>query len=186
MAAACQREKETWLSSIQESFTHPATWVNEPLPSYKYDEKGELLPELDEGLFEEPPSAGLPTIRSIPEMSHTEDAEIPEPFFASLRGNSKSKKKRGAYETAFHPRPDMPPPPTRRSSAQSVKSIFSPITSDPETLLIRRSSPAARLQVDQELQDVISRSILTARSHAFTHELELFQAPKITKSGFSR
>jgi hypothetical protein len=33
---------------------------------------------------------------------------------------------------------------------------------------------------------VISQACLTARSYAFTHEQELFQAPKANKSGFSR
>ncbi|KAF8914188.1 hypothetical protein CPB84DRAFT_1840921 [Gymnopilus junonius] len=185
LAAASQREKETWLSSIRESLSHSTTWVHEPLASFKFDEKGELLPELEE-VQGEPPLTGLATIRSIPELSHTSDAEIPEPFFASLRGNGKSKKKRVGYEIPPHPRPEIPPPPSRRSSAQSVKAIFSPMTSDPETLLIRRSSPTARLQVDQELQDVMSRTISTSRSYASTHELELFQVPKTSKSSFSK
>ena len=67
-----------------------------------------------------------------------------------------------------------------------MKAIFSPMSSDNETLVIRRSSPIARLQVDQELQDVISQSCLNARSYAFSHEEELFQAPKFTRSGFTR
>ncbi|KAH9482554.1 hypothetical protein JR316_0004654 [Psilocybe cubensis] len=186
LAAACQREKDAWLSSIHESLTHVPTWINEPTPSFKFDDKGELLPGSDDGNIEVP-QTGLATIRSIPELGgHASDAEFSEPFFASLRGHGKSRKRRPGYETPPPSKQDIPPPPSRRSSSTSVKAIFSPMGSDNETVLIRRSSPAARLQVDQELQDVISQSILTARSHAFSHEVELFQAPKTTRSGFSR
>ncbi|KDR83963.1 hypothetical protein GALMADRAFT_236505 [Galerina marginata CBS 339.88] len=187
LAAACQREKETWLSSIQESLKHGHSWVNEPTPSFKFDEKGELLPESEDGHSESPtqPLVGLATIRSIPEVGHASDTEVSEPLFGSLRGHTKSRKSRAGYEAPFNPRQEMPPP-SRRSSSNSVKAIFSPMSAEPETLLIRRSSPAARLHIEQELQDVISQSILTARSYAFSHEVELFQAPRTTKSGFSR
>ena len=175
LAAACKREKDFWLCSISESLMHVPAWTQEPTPSFKFDGKGELLPAFD-GHSEFP--TGLPTIRSIPEFGNTSETEFSEPFFASLRGHVRSKKKRRGYE--------VPHPPSRRSSSTSVKAIFSPITSDVETVVIRRSSPTARLQVDQELQDVISQSCLTARSYAFTHEQELFQIPKTTKTGFSR
>jgi hypothetical protein len=76
-------------------------------------------------------------------------------------------------------------PPSRRSSTASAKAIFVPTLSDMDTIVIRRSSPSARAQVDQGLQDVISTPCLAARSHASTHEEELFQAPKITRSNFT-
>jgi len=183
LAAACQREKDSWFTSIHESLTQPCVWINEPTPSFKFDDKGELLPESEDG-HSEPPS-GLSTIRSIPELAHPSDTETSEPFFASLRGNARAKKNRIGYENSQSFRYDMPPP-SRRSSSTSVKSIFSPMASDNETVVIRRSSPIARLQVDQELQDVISQSCLNARSYAFSHEEELFQAPKSTRSGFGR
>ena len=176
LAAACKREKDSWLCSINESLTHIPTWNQEPTPSFKFDGKGDLLPASDDGQSESP--SGLPTIRSIPELSNNSETEFSEPFFASLRGHVRSKKKKRAYE--------LPHSPSRRSSSTSVKAIFSPITSDMETVVIRRSSPAARLQVDQELQDVTSQACLTARSYAFAHEQELFQAPKANKSSFSR
>ena len=176
LAAACKREKDSWLCSINESLTHAPSWTQEPTPSFKFDGKGELLPGSDDGQSESP--SGLPTIRSIPELGNTSETEFSEPFFASLRGHVRSKKKRRTYE--------VPHPPSRKSSSTSVKAIFSPITSDIETVIIRRSSPTARLQIDQELQDVISQACLTARSYAFAHEQELFQAPKDNKSGFSR
>lgn len=184
LAAACQREKDSWFSSIHESLTQPCVWINEPTPSFKFDGKGELLPDSEDG-HSEPPS-GLSTIRSIPELAHPSDTETSEPFFASLRGSARAKKNRVGYENSHSFRYDIPPPPSRRSSSTSVKAIFSPMASDNETVVIRRSSPIARLQVDQELQDVISQSCLNARSYAFSHEEELFQAPKSTRSGFGR
>lgn len=126
------------------------------------------------------------TIRSIPEGGNASDAESSEPFFASLRGSSKVKRKRTGYETPPNFRQESIPVSSRRSSNTSVKVIFAPMASDNETVVIRRSSHAARAQVDQELQDVISQSCLTARSYAFSHELELFQAPKTTRAGFTR
>ena len=183
LAAACQREKDAWLSSIDEAVKHVPSWANEPIPSYKFDGKGELLPDPEEGLCESP--IGLMTIRSIPEGGNASDAELSEPFFASLRG-SKVKRKRTGYETPPNFKQEPMSVSSRRSSTTSVKAIFSPMASDNETVVIRRSSHAARAQVDQELQDVISQSCLTARSYAFSHELELFQAPKTTRAGFTR
>jgi len=180
LAAACQREKDAWLSAIHEALTHIPAWVGEPTPSFKLDDRGELLQHFEDD--EQEPQIGLATIRSIPELGHTSDPELSEPFFASLR-HGKSKKKRSKYETPHNAKHDIPPPPSRRTSSTSVKAIFSPMSSDHETVLIRRSSPAARHHVDQELQDVTSQSILTARSYAYSHEVELFQAPK---TGFSR
>jgi hypothetical protein len=75
-------------------------------------------------------------------------------------------------------------PPSRRSSTASVKAIFSPVSES--TILIRRASPPARLQVERGLRDVFSDLCLSARFHANTHEEELFQAPKVIRSGFSR
>jgi hypothetical protein len=54
------------------------------------------------------------------------------------------------------------------------------------TILIRRASPPARQQVERGLRDVFSDLCTSARLHANTHEEELFQAPKVTGSGFSR
>jgi hypothetical protein len=65
-----------------------------------------------------------------------------------------------------------------------VKAIFSP--SEPDTIVIRRSSASARSRVDLGLQDVISRVCLTARLYANSREEELFQAPKSGRSGFVR
>ncbi|KAF9057953.1 hypothetical protein BJ165DRAFT_1521287 [Panaeolus papilionaceus] len=179
LAAACQREKDTWLTSIRESLSHSFSWVNEPTPSFKIDNKGELRPTSDDGHSE-----AIPSIHSIPEVGNGSDTETSEPFFASLRGH-RSRRKKYHYEAITPLRQDLPSQPPRRTSSTSVKSIFT-MTADVETVVIRRSSQAARLQVDQGLQDVVSQSCLNARSYAYTHEEELFQAPKLMRSGFSR
>ncbi|EAU84367.2 hypothetical protein CC1G_01363 [Coprinopsis cinerea okayama7 len=171
LAASCHREKVIWLKALRESMKHEVEWTNEPTPSFKFDEKGGLI----SSLHSEPEiSTGLPTIQSIPEMSKaTSDTELSEPFLASLRSSSKSKTKLRRYEPPS--RPEFSPSTSRRSSTTSVKSIFGPIASDPETIVIRRSSPVARLQVDQALQDVISPSCVNARMYAYSRDEELFR-----------
>lgn len=182
LAAACRREKDAWLSGIREALTHSPAWIDEPTPSYKVDDKGGLIAlESEEGLTQA--LGGLPTIPSMEEVSNNNsDTELSEPFFASLRGNPKRKKKLRRPDTAQ--KADSQPPPSRRSSSTSVKAIFSPMVPDSETILIRRSSAVARLQVDQGLRDVISQTCLSARTYAFSHEEELFQIPP--QSGLPR
>ncbi|KAJ7781076.1 hypothetical protein B0H16DRAFT_606759 [Mycena metata] len=179
--AACQREKEAWLSSIQESRLHPPAWINEPTSSIHSDGKGELVPSTLDGPFEIIPA--LPTIQSLPELA-TEDGspQLTEAVLAAFRGEV------GQHQVL---KPETPtkaqPTHSRRSSSTSMKAIFGPSSADIDTIVIRRSSPTARMQVDQGLQDVISEPVLAARSHASRRE-ELFQAPKIlrTSGSFAR
>ncbi|TFK22330.1 Dbl homology domain-containing protein [Coprinopsis marcescibilis] len=172
LAASCQKEKDVWLSAIRESAKERPNWVNEPTPSFKFDEKGVFISSLGS---ESEISSALPTIQSIPELSNNlSDAELSEPFFASLRGPSKSKMRLRRYDVP--PRPELSPSTSRRSSSTSVKSIFTPTGSDAETIVIRRSSPVARLHVDQALQDVTSAACLNARMYAFSHDEELFRS----------
>lgn len=176
LAAACQREKDAWLSSIRESLAHSPIWINEPTSSLNIDGKGELIPSvLDDGPFEA--INALPTIQSIPELVNNPDGlQLTESLLTAFRADNKRTPARQEH----------PPPPSRRSSTASVKAIFTPMSSDSETIVIRRASTAARLQVDQGLRDVISQPCLTARSYASSREEELFQAPKITRAGYSR
>ncbi|GLB33963.1 putative rhoGEF domain containing protein [Lyophyllum shimeji] len=182
LAAACQREKDAWLSAIRESRNHKPSWIDEPTSSLRFDGKGDLIPSArEEGPFE--PVNGLPTIQSIPELSkNVEHPWLDESLVAASRSDTKQRKS---------PRQDFgwrqePEPPSRRSSTASVKGIFSPMSSDSETIVIRRYSASARSRVDQGLQDVISQPCLTARSYAGIKDEELFQAPKVTRSGFVR
>ncbi|KAJ6490421.1 hypothetical protein C8R47DRAFT_1124570 [Mycena vitilis] len=175
LTAACLREKDAWLSSIHESRLHSPSWTNEPTPSIHCDGKGELIPSTLDGPYEV--IHALPTIQSLPELAKDDfDPDLTESIF---RGEASQAPK---PDTSF--RAELMA--SRRSSTASVKAIFSPY-SDMDTIVIRRSSPAARSQVDQGLQDVISEPVLAARSHPSARD-ELFQAPKIlrTSSSFVR
>ncbi|KAF9055501.1 Dbl homology domain-containing protein [Hymenopellis radicata] len=177
LAAACQREKEAWISAIRESLSHTTTtWVNEPTSSLQSDGKGEPVPSNLDGPFETITS--LPTIQSIPDISKNGALpEITDSFLAALATDPNPSKPK--YELTT--KQDMA---SRRSSSASMKAIFTPMTSsETDTVVIRRSSPSARMHVDQGLRDVISEPCVTARSHASSREEELFQAPSITRSG---
>ncbi|KAJ7228501.1 hypothetical protein GGX14DRAFT_613172 [Mycena pura] len=174
LTAACQREKDTWLSSIHESRLHPPSWINEPTSSIQLDEKGELVPSILDEPFEMINT--LPTIQSLPEL--VKDETCPD-----LQQSVLAKKV--IQDEVFKPvMPYKRENVARRQS--SVTTIFS-TSSDADTIIIRRSSPTARFQVDQGLQDVISEPVLAARSKASVRE-ELFQAPKILRNSgsFSR
>ncbi|KAJ7129502.1 hypothetical protein C8R44DRAFT_872762 [Mycena epipterygia] len=176
LTAACQREKDAWLSSIHESRLHPPAWINEATSSIQFDGKGELIPSMLDGPFEI--INALPTIQSLPELTKDDYPDLTESVLAAFREVRQSEAVK----------PEMPSKPeplaSRRSSSASVKAIFAP-GSDADTIIIRRSSPTARSQVDQGLQDVISEPVLAARSRASTRD-ELFQAPKILRTSFAR
>ena len=179
LAAACQREKDTWLGAIQQSREHEPCWVNEPNSSLPVDGKGDLIPSaLEDGPFEI--FNALPTIQSIPELLNHPEAQLTFSAFSPELKQTKSPR------SEFAPWRQESEPPSRRSSTASVKAIFSPTPYDSETIVIRRSSASARSRVDLGLQDVISQSCLTARSYASSRDEELFQAPKSTRSGFVR
>ncbi|KAJ6598899.1 hypothetical protein DFH09DRAFT_1129509 [Mycena vulgaris] len=178
LTAACQREKDAWLSSIHESRLHPPNWINEPTSSIQCGGKGELIPSTLDGPFEI--INALPTIQSLPELAKDDlYPDLTEAVVAAFRGEV-------GHAQVLKPEVLSKPEPvaSRRSSTASVKAIFTP-TSDSDTIVIRRSSPTARSQVDQGLQDVISEPVLAARSHASTRD-ELFQAPKILRTTFAR
>lgn len=168
LAAACQLEKDAWLSCIRESLAHLPRWTNEPPSSLQVDRKREPIP---------PASDGLSTIQSIPELTGPDDCYTQpneQPSAESRAGVKQSKSTKPERQT-----------PSRRGSSTSVKAIFSP-TSDSDMVIIRRSSPTARAQVDHGLQDIISEPCLTARSYASNHEEDLFQAPRVARSAFTR
>lgn len=189
LAASCEREKEVWLAAVHSSLRDKHVWVNEPTPSFKLDDKGGLMSALhSEG---ELVGGALPTIQSIPELpNNNSDADLSESFFPLLRCPSrKNKLRRSGLEMTSRSDPSPSVQTSRRSSTTSVRSIFVPL-SDAESIVIRRSSPAARQQVDQALQDVISPNCVTARSYAFSRDAELFRSGSTalsrTKSRLSR
>ncbi|KAK0191112.1 hypothetical protein F5146DRAFT_930470, partial [Armillaria mellea] len=171
LAAACQKEKDAWMSSIRESLSHTSSsWINEPTSSLQFDGKGELVPSALDGPYET--IHALPTIQSIPDIGkNMEQPELTATLLDTLAHDPHPSKPYKA-ETAA---------PSRRSSTASVKAIFTP--TEPDIIVIRRSSPSARLQVDHGLRDVTSEPCLAARSHATSREEELFQAPNIARPG---
>ncbi|KAK7061919.1 DH domain-containing protein [Favolaschia claudopus] len=183
LTAACQREKDAWLSSIRESQLHPPTWINEPTPSIHCDGKGDLVPStLDGGPFEM--MNALPTIQSLPELAK-DDEEPPASSESASPSFSSQTQIPAAAKAADVPSSNKSEPThSRRSSANSVKAIFSPGNSDSDTIVIRRSLPTARATVDQGLQDVVSAPILAARSYATARD-EIFQAPKALRASAS-
>jgi len=136
---------------------------------------------------------GLATIRSIPDISDFNASDVEstqtrvEPPIAKL-GQKRQKSNDNVvlrfgqhfqHQQTHKLRNDdvRVPPPSRQSSSTSVKSIFAPVitsASDREkdkekdkengTVLVTRSSAAARQAVDIELQDIISATCLSARA----------------------
>ena len=169
------------MSSLRESLGVPPSWTNEPVSSLQIDGSAEAVSStLDDEPFEM--LHCLPTIQSIPELSL--DTEFDGGLPIAAPRPSRIPLKLDVVNLTESPSYNVPP--SRRSSTTSAKAIFAPSSSDMDTIVIRRSLPSARAQVDQGLQDVISTPCLAARSHASTHEEELFQAPKITRSSFSK
>ncbi|KAF8897688.1 hypothetical protein BD779DRAFT_1667625 [Infundibulicybe gibba] len=175
-AAACQREKDVWLDCIRESLTCAPAWTNEPTPSLKFENKdSQPASPIDNGPHDH--GNALPTIQSIPELTDgSNNLEQLDALVSSQSPKPRSKKRKERNDSL---------PPSRRSSTASVKAIFSPMVSDSETVVIRRSSMNARSHVDEGLRDIISQQCLTARSYASRREDELFQGSK-NRMGFTR
>ncbi|KIY67957.1 Dbl homology domain-containing protein [Cylindrobasidium torrendii FP15055 ss-10] len=168
LAAACQREKDVWLSSFQEAKSHPRQeWINEPQSSLHVSSKHE-------------PPAGQETV--LDPITAAQLVSEPRPHaYPELTESLLAALATDPNPTSI---PARPPAPSRRSSTASVKAILHPMNAvTQDTIIIRRSSASARHAVDQGLRDVTSEPCLTARSHASSREEELFQAPSITRSG---
>ncbi|KAF7332013.1 DH domain-containing protein [Mycena kentingensis (nom. inval.)] len=176
LTAACEREKNVWLRSIHEARVHPPAWINEPTSSIQIHAKS------DRGL-DEPYElvSALPTIQSLPELAKDDvHDDLKESVLAAFREEV-------AKNVVMHAEMPSKAPElvtSRRSSSASVAAKLT-ANSEGDSIIIRRSSPTARSQVDQGLQDVVSEPILAARSGMRD---ELFQAPKIirTSGSFSR
>jgi uncharacterized membrane protein YgdD (TMEM256/DUF423 family) len=176
-AAACQSEKEAWISAIKESLTFDSVWVNPPPSSIQTLAEGELIPSmLEDGPFEIIET--LPTIQSIQGLnSHYEEVE------ADKTTRQQPHKTVSRCESAYRSGYGV----SRRTSTASIRNIFATGSSnEPTTILIQRSSVTARLYVDQSLQDVISEPCLAARATASRQEQELFSAPRSSKSSLPR
>ncbi|KAH0839929.1 hypothetical protein J3R83DRAFT_883 [Lanmaoa asiatica] len=178
-AASCRREKDIWVDAIRRAIAEEVPWSDEPPSSLQADFTAPLLEDVQ---FEA--ISPLPTIQSIPELDDVESA-VPN-----------------SGETLFHPpvaqrasqihlraenpaKCDITVPlvvgPSRRSSV-AVHPVQMP---ESNTFHLVRSTASAREQVDRGLLDVFSEKCLTARFHAHTHEEDLFEAQRVTRS-FSR
>ncbi len=71
------------------------------------------------------------------------------------------------------PTRESEPPPSRRESTASLKTIFGPVI-DPDAVTVIRASPQARSVVDGLLEDVFSAACHSARSYAEAHSESLF------------
>ena len=177
LAASCQREREVWLAAIHTALQQTPAWVGEPTPSFRLDDKGEVISSVDSDIDL---VSGLPTILSIPELpQNNSDPDLSETFFPFLRPTPRTTKNKLRKNGSS--RGEASPVTSRRGSSSSVKAIFGPM-SNAESIVIRRSSPIARQQVDQALQDVISQSCLTARSYGYSRDSELFSSGSTTLS----
>ncbi|KAJ8523543.1 hypothetical protein ONZ45_g114 [Pleurotus djamor] len=155
LSASCQAEKEVWLQSLQQAMSQTPKWVDEPTPSIHCDGRGDLVPSsLDGGPFES--INALPTIQSIPELVNNDSAGSTESAPAVLTTEHSHPVKEDLSSISA--------PPSRRSSATSVRSIFSPTPSELSYISVSRPSPAAKAIVEQGLHDVISEACLLARS----------------------
>jgi hypothetical protein len=150
----------TWPSGTAPSSLEPAFTTTEP--HSPVDEQG--------------PS--LPTIESVPDIESTHKQGSP---------STPPQPQRQALRTDF---PDVrgftDPPPSRRESAASLRSIFGPVI-DPDAVVVTRASPQARATVDALLEDVFSAVCQSARCYAEVHSEALFHvAPTFGAAARSR
>ncbi|KAH7876853.1 uncharacterized protein C8R40DRAFT_1096057 [Lentinula edodes] len=177
-AAACQQEREAWLTAIRESLAYPtSSWINEPTASILLDGKGEIVPSMLDDPYEA--IVPLPTINSVPELASDTGDQLTETLLDALATESQMLQ---ATATSS---PEVPSIPSRRSSSTSAQAFSTPTSPEYETFVIRRNLPAARAQIDAGLSDVISDICLSARSQAATQEEELFQPPHIPRQSSS-
>jgi len=107
----------------------------------------------------------LPTIQSITELETSPKQGSP---------SSPLRRQKSASRTEFPTSRGLSePPPSRRESTASLKSIFGPVT-DPDAVTVTRASPQARSVVDALLEDVFSAACHSARSYAEAHSETLF------------
>ncbi|KAH9006891.1 hypothetical protein EDB86DRAFT_2793933 [Lactarius hatsudake] len=169
IAASCQREKRVWMDALRACLTAPPAWPpgtapSNPEPSATATETFPLVD--DQG-----PS--LPTVQSIPQLEGSNKQGSPSSPVLSQR-RTELPTARGLSE----------PPPSRRESTASLKSIFG---LDPDVVTVTRASHQARATVDALLEDVFSTACHSARSYAEAHSETLFHvAPTFGAAARSR
>ncbi|KAH9062772.1 hypothetical protein EDB87DRAFT_1710385 [Lactarius vividus] len=174
IAASCQREKQVWMNALHACLTAPLAWPPGTAPSNLEPSAAatETFPPVDD----QGPS--LPTVQSIPQIEGSNKQGSPSSPVLSQRPVPVSRTElptvRGLSE----------PPPNRRESTASLKSIFG---LDPDVVTVTRASHQARATVDSLLEDVFSTACHSARSYAGAHSETLFHvAPTFGAAARSR
>ncbi|KAG0709788.1 hypothetical protein DFH29DRAFT_793279 [Suillus ampliporus] len=182
-AAACRREKDVWQAAIHHVLELPGAWMGEPICSFRGEPKGDFVPSFLEDMPYEVINP-LPTIQSIPEFDN-EASYMGEKHSLCVRSDP-PKSARLSYNADLPQGSDSGHQlgPSRRSSTISNRTYLGPLSESDTIHLVRATAPA-REQVDRGLLDVFSESCLSARCYAHTHEEELFEASKVSRS-FSR
>ncbi|KAG2154943.1 uncharacterized protein EDB93DRAFT_1051011, partial [Suillus bovinus] len=183
-AASCRREKDVWKAAIHHALELPAAWRSEPICSFRGDSKGDfVLSLLDDAPYEV--ICPLPTIQSIPELDNEAASGTEDNHSLSVHPDP-PRSGRASYKTDPSQKSDSGHQlaPSRRSSTISNRTYLS-MLSESDTIHLVRATAPAREQVDRGLLDVFSESCLSARCYAHTHEEELFEASKVSRS-FSR
>ena len=171
-AASCRREKDIWVDAIRRAITEEVPWGDEPPSSLQTDFSAPLLEDVQ---FEA--ISPLPTIQSIPELNDVESM-VPD---SGETAPPPPVAQRASQIHIHAEKSDIVVPPTRRSL---VAAHLAPMP-ESNTFHLVRSTASAREQVDRGLLDVFSEKCLTARFHAHTHEEDLFEAQRVSRS-FSR
>lgn len=174
LAASCRREKDIWMDVIRSALSEEPTWNGDPPTSFHGDGRTDIV--VEDVPFEI--VAPLPTIHSIPELESDADfsatGEVacnPADMLNSCRTNHR----------VDYAKVDMV---SRRASAVSCK--FYPTSSvESGTFHLVRSTTPAREQVERDLLDVFSETLLAARYQASALEEDLFEGRTVARS-FSR
>lgn len=176
-AASCRREKDIWVDAIGRAIAEEVPWSDEPPSSLQADL---TVPLPEDVQFET--ITPLPTIQSIPELN---DVETVVPDSGETPLPSVARRASQIHLHAENPaRCDITVLPGGASRRSSVVAYPAPVP-ESNTFHLVRSTASAREQVDRGLLDVFSEKCLTARFHAHTHEEDLFEAQRVTRS-FSR
>ena len=176
IAASCQREKQVWMDALRSCLAGPPAWP--PGSALSNLEPAAAAAATETSPLVDDQCPVLPTIQSIPQIEGFNKQGPP-----SSPGLSQ--------KPTPVPRPELPPvrglsepPPSRRESTASLKSIFG---LDPDVITVTRASLHARATVDALLEDVFSTACHSARSYAEAHSEALFHvAPTFGAAARSR
>jgi hypothetical protein len=177
-AASCRREKDIWVDAIRRAIAEEVPWSDEPPSSLQVDFTASLVENVQFDTI-----SPLPTIQSIPELDDVD-------FVVPIPGETAHLPPMTQRASQIHLRVENPAKyditvPPVVGNRQSSVATHPPSMPESNTFHLVRSTASAREQVDRGLLDVFSEKCLTARFHAHTHEEDLFEAQRVTRS-FSR